>query len=177
MSLDFETNSIVVGIVDRIVGTSVFIKLTPQIEGVINFSEVAPGRIRNIRDYIKIGQRIVVKVLRVDPERRHIDLSLRRVSQKERKEALENEKREKELNTLLKIVLKDEKRAAEIIVKIKLEQTISEFFEKFSKGEIKESNLKSFELNDQEAKSLFSFFKRKNKRKKSTNKSRILFTQ
>ncbi|MCX6741626.1 MAG: S1 RNA-binding domain-containing protein [Candidatus Pacearchaeota archaeon] len=167
MALNFEADSIVVGVVDRIVGTSVFIKLDPQIEGVINFSEVAPGRIRNIRDYIKIGQRIVVKILRVDPERRHIDLSLRRVSQKERKEALENEKREKELNTILKIVLKDEKKAAEIITKIKIEQTISEFFEKFSEGGIKESNLRSLDLNDQESKALFSFLKEKIKEKKA----------
>lgn len=167
MAPNFEADSIVVGVVDRIVGTSVFIKLDPQIEGVINFSEVAPGRIRNIRDYIKLGQRIVVKILRVDPERRHIDLSLRRVSQKERKEALENEKREKELNTILNLVIKDEKRSADIITKLKLDETISEFFEKFSEGGIKESNLKALGLDDRESKALFAFLKEKIKEKKA----------
>ncbi len=49
--------------------------------GMIHISEIAPGRIRNIRDFVKEGKKIVCVVLRVDRERGHIDLSLRRVSE------------------------------------------------------------------------------------------------
>ena len=53
--------------------------------GLIHISEIAPGRIRNIREYVEEGKKVVCKVLRVDKERGHIDLSLRRVNEKQRR--------------------------------------------------------------------------------------------
>jgi translation initiation factor 2 subunit 1 len=54
--------------------------------GMIHISEVTAGRIRNIREYVQEGKKIVCKVLRVDAQRGHIDLSLRRVSESQRRE-------------------------------------------------------------------------------------------
>jgi len=36
-------------------------------DGFMHISEVAPTFVRNIRDYLKEGQKIVAKVIRVDP--------------------------------------------------------------------------------------------------------------
>jgi len=55
-------------------------------QGVIHISEVSPGRIRNIRDFVREGKTIVCKVLRINLERGHIDLSLRRVSESQKRE-------------------------------------------------------------------------------------------
>lgn len=55
-------------------------------QGVIHISEVSPGRIRNIRDYVREGKTIVCKVLRLNLERGHIDLSLRRVTESQKRE-------------------------------------------------------------------------------------------
>jgi translation initiation factor 2 subunit 1 len=52
----------------------------------IHISEIAPGRIRNIRDYVKEGKFIVCKALNVDKEKQQVDLSLRRVNERERRE-------------------------------------------------------------------------------------------
>jgi translation initiation factor 2 subunit 1 len=52
----------------------------------ITISEVAPGRIRNIRDYVIEGKVVVCKVLYVNKERGYIDLSLRRVNEGQRRE-------------------------------------------------------------------------------------------
>jgi len=49
--------------------------------GMIHISEIAPGRIKNIKEYVKEGQKIVCKVLRVNKEKGYIDLSLRRVNE------------------------------------------------------------------------------------------------
>lgn len=115
-----ELDDVVIGTVDRTIGTSVFVKLDEYgKEGVISFSEVAPGRIRNIRDYVKPGQKIACKVLRIDKEKGHIDLSLRRVSAKEKKQVMENYKKEKEIFAVMDIIIKDKKRAGDIIVKLK----------------------------------------------------------
>lgn len=169
-----EPDEAVIGTVDRIVGTSVFVRIESQhqcesCEGVISFSEVAPGRIRNIRDYVNPNQKIVVKILRIDKEGKHIDLSLRRVTQKEKKEVLERENKEKELFTLLKIVLKQDDKAKEIFQKIRDTINIQEFFEKHTADDI--SLIKNFGLNEKEAIELSSMLKDKIKEKKAVVKA------
>ena len=37
--------------------------------GLIHISEVSPGRIRNIRDYVTEGKKVVCKVIRINQER------------------------------------------------------------------------------------------------------------
>ena len=62
--------------------------------GLIHISEIAPGRIRNIRDYVIEGKKVVCTVLRVDIDKGHIDLSLRRVNEKQKRTKLNNIKQE-----------------------------------------------------------------------------------
>ncbi len=125
-----EVEDLTLATIDRIIGTSVFVKLDDynNKEGVINFSEVAPGRIRNIRDYIKIGQKIVIKVIRVDEAKNHIDLSLRRVTLKERKEISEKHKKQKDFFVMLNISLTDKNKLTLIKQKSK-EYSLDEFFD------------------------------------------------
>ncbi|MFH0831917.1 MAG: S1 RNA-binding domain-containing protein [archaeon] len=120
-------NEIVLCIVDRILGTTVFVKLLKYSkEGVISTSEVAPGRIRNIRDYVMAGKRIVCKVLRADEKTGNIDLSLRRVSKKEREDAVEADKKERDAFAMLKMISGE--KAEGIAEKIRLEHAkLSEF--------------------------------------------------
>src|SRR3989344_1007448 len=88
--------------------------------GILITAEVAPGRIRNIRDYISPNKKIVCKVLRVDRERGHIDLSLRRVSLKERKDVIERYKKDKDALSILNRVIESSK-VDSIVSKIKEE--------------------------------------------------------
>ncbi len=48
--------------------------------GMIHISEISSRWIKNIRNFARVGQRIVVRVLRVDQTKGHVDLSLRRVN-------------------------------------------------------------------------------------------------
>ena len=77
MIYELEEGEIVLCTVDKIIGTTVFVKIEGNGEGTITTSEIAPGRIRNLRDYVSPGRKIVCKVLRVDVNK--ISLSLRRV--------------------------------------------------------------------------------------------------
>lgn len=166
--MNYEEGDIIIGTVDKMVGTSIFIKLDSETEGVMTFSEVAPGRIRNIRDYVNPGQKVVVKILRIDHEKKHFDLSLRRVNQKEKKEVLDNEKKENELMTLIKIITKDEEKAKSALEKLKAKTEVSQFFNDFLNKPEKEflSEIKSLGLNDAESKTLHSMLKDKIKEKK-----------
>jgi len=103
-----EEDELVLCTVKKIEKTEVFVNIEKyNLEGVIQFSEVAPGRIRNIRDYVTPGKKIVCKVLRVQKEKGHIDLSLRRVSAKERDAVMKSYMAEQDARNLLKAILKE----------------------------------------------------------------------
>jgi translation initiation factor 2 subunit 1 len=73
-----------------------------QKEGLLHKSEVSSGWVRNIRNFVREGQKFVLKVLRVDAEKGHVDLSLRRVTKRERKEKVLLWKKERKADSLLR---------------------------------------------------------------------------
>lgn len=173
-----EEDEVLLGTVDRITGTSVFVKLDDyNKEGVISFSEVAPGRIRNIRDYVRIGQKIVVKVLRVNKEKAHIDLSLRRVSAKEKKEIIDENKKEKEFWVILNLVVNNKNKTDSVINELKKKIRFREFFSKFiSEQKEIESLLKESGLSEEELKKLFEIMSEKIREKKVIVKSKLILS-
>ena len=72
--------------------------------GFLHISEISSARIRNVRDFVRESQKMVLKVLRVDVEKGHIDLSLRRVTKRERIEKIKSWKKERKGDALLKAV-------------------------------------------------------------------------
>lgn len=125
--MTLEVGDLVLCTVERIVGTVVFVKIHQdgkEVEGNIVLSEIAPGRIRNLRDYVVPKKKIVCKVLRVKAG--NIDLSLRRVSQKEKKEVLEGESQKKSYISVLKSILGEK---AEEAIKTISEDGIVPFLE------------------------------------------------
>ncbi|MBI2043960.1 hypothetical protein HYT24_01195, partial [Candidatus Pacearchaeota archaeon] len=117
-----EIGDLVLCTVDKIERTTVFVKLSvngKETDGSINFSEIAPGRIRNIRDYVVPKKKIVCKILRITPAG-NIELSLRRVSQKEAKEVLGKEQQGKSYLSMIKSVVGE--RADNIIKDISKEE-------------------------------------------------------
>ncbi len=73
-------------------------------EGFIHIAEVSSGWIKYIRDYVREGQKVVCKVLRVDKEKGHIDLSLKAVNEHQRREKIQEWKNEQKAENLLAIV-------------------------------------------------------------------------
>lgn len=101
-----EVDEIVLCRVTKIFHSSVFVELIEfeRRSGIVHISEVSPGRIRNLRDYVSVGRQIVCKILRVDKEKGHIDLSLRRVNSNQRREKLDEVKQELKSEQLIKNV-------------------------------------------------------------------------
>jgi translation initiation factor 2 subunit 1 len=100
-----EEDELVMCTVTKVHINSVFVSVDDyQKQGMIHISEISPGRIRNIRDFVKEGKVIVCKVLRVSQERGQIDLSLRRVSEGQRRAKVEEMKQEQKAEKILEFV-------------------------------------------------------------------------
>ncbi|MDO8642128.1 MAG: S1 RNA-binding domain-containing protein [Candidatus Woesearchaeota archaeon] len=83
-----EESEIVLCTATNVQHNSVFVALDEYQDksGIIHISEISAGRIRNIREFVREGKKIICKILRVNPERGHIDLSLRRVTESQRRQ-------------------------------------------------------------------------------------------
>lgn len=134
--MELEIGDIVMCTVERIAGTVVFVKIDGNGQANIILSEIAPGRIRNLRDYVVPKKKIICKVLRMSGDR--IDLSLRRVTPKEQKEIKEKYKLEKSYKNILKTILGDklESIVKEILKQEKLYEFLEESKENSKKLEI-----------------------------------------
>jgi translation initiation factor 2 alpha subunit (eIF-2alpha) len=104
--MEIEEGDVVLCTVIDVGKTNTSVKIDDKMDGIIPTSEIAAGRIRNLRDYVVPQKKIVCKVLRINPSG-SIVLSLRRVSLKENKEVLESYEREKTSKNILKVILKD----------------------------------------------------------------------
>ncbi|HIB59839.1 MAG TPA: S1 RNA-binding domain-containing protein, partial [Candidatus Poseidoniales archaeon] len=60
----------------------------PGREGFIFIGEVASGWVKNIRNHLRDGQRVVCKVLRTRKDGSSLELSLKAVSEERRRETL-----------------------------------------------------------------------------------------
>jgi translation initiation factor 2 subunit 1 len=98
-----DVGDLVVATVVRITDYGAYVKLDEyDKEGLLHISEVASRWVRNIRVFVREGQKVVLKVLRVDAEKEHVDLSLRRVTKREKKEKILSWKKDRKADTLLR---------------------------------------------------------------------------
>ena len=70
--------------------------------GLLHVSEISSSWIRNIRDFVREGQKVVLKVIRVNLEKGHIDLSLRRVTKRAKIEKIRSWKQDRKAEGLLR---------------------------------------------------------------------------
>jgi len=123
-----EIDEIVLCKVTRIFPNSVFVDMLEYSDsGMVHISEVSPGRIRNLRDYVSVGREIVCKVLRIDRERGHIDLSLRRVNSNQKREKLDEIKQELKAESLIKNLSKKISQPADKLYRDITEKVFKEY--------------------------------------------------
>lgn len=123
--MELQEGDLALCTVERIDRTTVFVNLETGQQGTIITSEIAPGRIRNLRDYVSPGRKIVCKILKIDGN--NINLSLRRVTPKEKKEVADRHEKERNSLGILRSVLGE--KANEIAEKMKEELSLSEFLQ------------------------------------------------
>ena len=100
-----EIGDLIIATIETVTDYGAYAKLDEYDKrGLLHVSEISSSWIRNIRDFVREGQKMVLKVLRVDVEKGHIDLSLRRVTKRERIEKIKFWKKDRKAEALLKEV-------------------------------------------------------------------------
>ncbi len=99
----------VIGTVRRLNPYSAFVELDEYDgkEGMIHISEAARKWVKDIREVVKEGQKVVALVMRVEPEKGHIALSLKRLGKRDYDEKMKEFKRELKAEKMLELVGKD----------------------------------------------------------------------
>jgi translation initiation factor 2 subunit 1 len=103
---DPELDEFVIATVRKILPYGAFCTLDEYGDGeaFIHISEVASRWIKNIHEFLKEDQKVVARVFRIVPEKNQIDLSLKRVSELEKRRKIESYRKEKRAAKLFELV-------------------------------------------------------------------------
>lgn len=99
---------LVIGTVTKIFDHGAFVSLDEYngLEAYCPLNEVSRSWFKGIREVLKEGQKLVFKVIRVDRRKGHVDVSLRRVSDEEKKAKLSEFRRAQRAEKLLELAAK-----------------------------------------------------------------------
>lgn len=103
-----DEGELVVGTIIKVQNYGAFVSLDeyPSREGFIHIAEVATGWVKRIRNHIKEKQKIVCKVMNVDSSKNHVDLSLKRVNEHQKRDKIQEWKNSQKSTRLLQMVAK-----------------------------------------------------------------------
>ncbi|MCD5385362.1 S1 RNA-binding domain-containing protein [Candidatus Gracilibacteria bacterium] len=86
----YKLNDSITAPISRISKFGAFMDLEGGIQGLIHLSEISHGVVKDIRDYIKVGEEVTAKIINFEPNKKRIGLSLKAL-QKAPKEAQKTE--------------------------------------------------------------------------------------
>ena len=100
-----DEGELIVGTVYKVLNYGAFAKLEEYQgkEAFIHISEVSSGWVKNIRDHVRENQKIVCRVLRVNPKKGHVDASLKRIREDQRTKKIQHWKIEQKAEKFLEL--------------------------------------------------------------------------
>lgn len=103
-----DEGELIVGTVYKVLNYGAFVKLEEYYgkEAFIHISEVSSGWVKNIRDHVRENQKIVSRVLRVNPKKGHVDASLKRIREDQRTKKIQQWKIEQKAEKFLELAAK-----------------------------------------------------------------------
>lgn len=76
---EYEKGKIVTGCVTGVEKYGIFLGLNDYYSGLIHISEISNNYVRNVSDYVNIGETIRAKIIDVDNDSCHVKLSIKDV--------------------------------------------------------------------------------------------------
>lgn len=85
-----KIGSSIEGTVSKLANFGAFVELEKGIEGMIHISELSEDRILHPDAVVKVGDKVTSEIINIDPRERKISLSVKAISKREEKEAMES---------------------------------------------------------------------------------------
>ncbi len=82
MSEEYKVGNIIKGQVTGIEKYGIFVNIDPWYNGLIHISEVSEGFVKDIHDYVKIGETIYCQILAINEEDLQLKLSIKNINYK-----------------------------------------------------------------------------------------------
>jgi predicted RNA-binding protein with RPS1 domain len=82
----FKKGKIVDGTVTGIESYGIFVSCDEYYSGLIHISEISHGFVKNVADYVKVGDIIKVEILDVDTEQSQLKLSIKNIDYRKKGE-------------------------------------------------------------------------------------------
>jgi small subunit ribosomal protein S1 len=76
----YQVGEVVEATISQLSNFGAFARLEEGLEGLIHISELAEGRVEKPGDIVKPGDKVKVRILRIDPENKRLALSLKRAN-------------------------------------------------------------------------------------------------
>ena len=92
--MDVEVGAILEGKVSGITNFGVFVDIG-ETTGMVHISEVARNYVKDLKEYVQVGQTVKVKIISVSPEGK-IALSMKHAEEPERREVRRPQRRDRE---------------------------------------------------------------------------------
>ena len=80
---NYAIGQLVDGVVTRLTSFGAFARIDDTIEGLIHISELSDHRINHPKEVVKEGQRVVLRIIKIEPEKRRMGLSLKRAAEEQ----------------------------------------------------------------------------------------------
>ncbi len=116
-----DVGDLVVASVTKVVDYGAYVSLDEydQVEGLVHVSQISTSYVKKIREHVREGQKLVLKVLRVNPQRAQVDLSLRQVTGREKTDKMLEWKKVKKAESIVKGAAEQLKADEEMASKIR----------------------------------------------------------
>ena len=75
----YEVGQLAEGVVTNVTDFGAFARIEEGVEGLIHVSELAEGEVSNPHEVVKRGDRLLLRIIRMEPRRQRLGLSLKRV--------------------------------------------------------------------------------------------------
>jgi small subunit ribosomal protein S1 len=77
----YQPGQLVEGTITQLANFGAFARIADGIEGLIHVSELAEGRVQHPRSVVKEGDTVTLRIIRIDPQRKRMGLSLKRAAE------------------------------------------------------------------------------------------------
>ncbi len=165
----------------KILPHSVFLEILEykDKQGMLHISEISSKWIKNINNYVQVGQKLICKVEDIDKKKGYIDLSLKRVSGGEKKRKMKEVKKENRVEKMFEYAGKKKNVSIKNLYKKYLNKILKNyeflqlFYEDFK--EHGEEVFKEYKFNKELKEEIIEQFKKAIKKSKATIKKEIRF--